>query len=235
MRASILVLVCATACGDTGQPRIAAPAFARGTAPRTEVVGAWSVRLTRASVGFGPVTFCASRASSPELCPAALAEVAQATTVDALDPARQPIGTLDGFVGTVRSAGFAYGVPWFPFENAPRRTGAAPGGRAARIEGIATSTADPSRSFAFVAEIDVLPRSAGLPAVSVTGLDAPIDARTTALEVVIDPNAWLAQVDFDALAAIGTSPVTIAPDARAANAIAVGMTTLAQPTWSLLR
>ncbi len=224
-------LAFAAGCGDTGQPRIEHPAYARGTAARAVDVGAWQVTLDVAQVGFGPVTFCAGRAASDELCPQGLAEVTSVSTIDALNEAEQPIGRVHGFVGTVRSAGFAYGITWLPTQTTATAFPAAPGGHSAHLEGTATST---TGTFRFVADVDVVPLGQGQHAVSAVGLDAPIDEATARLDVRLDPSAWLAQVDFDELAATGQDPVRVEPKSRAANAIVVGMTSLAPPRfeWS---
>lgn len=232
-----IVLAALAGCGDTGQPRIAHPAYAHGTAARAVEVGAWQVTLDVARVGFGPVTFCAGRAASDELCPQALAEVTTISTIDALNEAEQAIGRVDGFVGTVRSAGFAYGITWFATQTSATAFPAAPGGHSAHLEGTATSSdADTgaARTFRFVADVDVVPLGQGQHAVTAIGLDARIHERTSRLDVRIDPGAWLSQIDFDELAASGEDPVRIEPKSRAANAIVVGMTSLAPPRfeWS---
>ncbi|MBI2391307.1 MAG: hypothetical protein HYV09_17085 [Deltaproteobacteria bacterium] len=216
-------------CGDTGQPSIAHPAVAIGTAAREVEVGDFRVTLDVARVGFGPATFCASRASSDELCPAATAELAAVAPVDALSPAAQPLGTVHGFVGTVRSAAFGYAITWLTTETAPRARPAAPGGHSAHLEGTATSKTS-GASFRFVADVDVAPLGRGTQAVSVGGLSAGIDERTARLEVRFDPSTWLADVDFAELSAAGAT-ATITTSTHAGNAIVVGMTSLARPKF----
>lgn len=220
-------------CGDTGQPSIDHPAVAIGTAAREVEVGDYRVTLDVARVGFGPATFCASRASSDELCPAAVAELTAVAPVDALSPTPQPLGTVHGFVGTVRSAAFGYAITWLTTETAPLSRPAAPGGHSAHLEGTATSKTS-GASFRFVADVDVAPLARGTQAVSVSGMSAAIDERTARLEVRFDPSAWVTDVDFAELAAAG-STATIATSSRAGNAIVVAMTSLAPPSFTWKR
>lgn len=219
-------------CGDTGQPVIEHPAVALGTASRAVGTGAWTLKLDVARIGLGPFVFCAGRASSEELCPASLAEVASAVTIDGLSEAAQPIGTLDGFVGRVRSAGYEYAWTWFDVQAQPLPTSAAPGGHSAHFEGSATS---PAKTFRFVADVDVVPLLQGTHAVRATGLDAPIDESTQRLEVKLDPTLWFEQIDFDELSTLGGDPIVIAPHSRAWNAIVVSMSAVAPPHFSFPR
>jgi hypothetical protein len=219
-------------CGDTGQPSIEHDAVALGAASTAIDVGDYSVKLDVARVAFGPATFCASRAASNEQCPAAVAELAAVAAVDALSPAPQSLGRVQGFVGTVRSAGFGYGITWLNTQTSPAPASATPGRHSAHLEGTATNRMTMA-SFRFVADVDILPLNRGQHAVTSTGISASINERTARLEVRFDPSAWVAQVDFAELAAAGTATVTIDPKSRAGNALIVGMTTLAPPrfTW----
>lgn len=217
-------------CGDTGQPSIDHPAVAIGTAARAVDVGEYTVQLDVARVGFGPATFCASRAASDEQCPAAVAELANVASVDALSASAQPLGRVHGFVGTVRSAGFGYAITWLNTQTAPTPAAAAPERHSAHLEGTATNKTTMA-AFRFVADVDIVPLNQGQHAVTTTGLNASIDARTARLEVQLDPNAWVSQIDFAELAAAGTPTVTIDPKSRAGNALSVGMTSLAPPRF----
>ncbi len=221
-------------CGDTGQPSIEHPAVAIGTAPRAIDVGDFSVQLDVARVGFGPAVFCASRAASDEQCPAAVAELASVGAVDALSPNAQPLGRVHGFVGTVRAAGFEYGVTWLNTQTSPTPAAAAPGGHSAHLEGTATNKTTMG-SFRFVADVDIAPLNQGQHAVTVAGLNASIDAHTARLEVRFDPSVWVTQIDFAELAATGAATVTIGPKSRAGNALLVGMTALAPPAFAWSR
>lgn len=222
-----------TACGDTGQPAIQHRAVGTGTAARAIELGDYRVTLEVARIGFGPVTFCASRAASDDQCPFALAEVAAAAQLDVLSAAPQPLGTVNGFVGTARSVGFGYGITWLTTQTAPQPTSGAVSGHSAHLEGTAVHKAS-AATFRFVADVDVVPLIRGTQPVTATGLDAALDERTRALDVRFDPTAWLAQIDFAELSTMGPT-ATIAPGSRAYNAIVVGMTTLAPPKFNFTR
>jgi hypothetical protein len=219
-------------CGDTGQPRVGHGAFAVGTAAHAVTVGAWSVTLDVARIGFGPTIFCASRSASEDLCSSSLAEIAAVAPVDLLSPAPQSLGRVDGFVGTVRSTGFDYALPWFATDDTPRVTSAAPGGHSIHLEGKAVSSA---KTFRFVIDADVVGPTPGRRGVYYAPLDTVIDESTKRLDVRFDANRWLDQIDFDDLAASGADPVVVAPDARAANAVIVAATSLAVPTFTWSR
>lgn len=219
----------AVACGDTGQPLVRHPVFAVGTAARTTRVGDWDVTLSVARVGFGPVNFCASRAASPELCSEPLAEWAATATIDGLSETPQRLGTVNGFAGTVQSLGFAYAIPWLTTEDAPRPKSGAPGGHSAHLEGSARRSKD-GFVLAFVADVDVRPVVRAQPAVSLSGLSQILAADTQRLDVRFDPSAWVGQVDFDALAAGGPT-ATVVAKSQGWDALVVGMTALAPPTF----
>ena len=231
---ALLVAGCGVAgCGDTGQPAVEHRAVATGVAPHAIELGDYRVTLEQARVGFGPAVFCASRAASNDQCPSALAELAVATQIDALSPTPQPLGTVNGFTGTVRSAGFEYAITWLSHQSTPVAARASLSGHSAHLEGTATHRTS-GASFRFVADVDVVPLTRGEHAVSVSELNAPLDNGTRSLTVRIDPTNWLGQVDFAELAALATPTVTIAPGSRAHNALVIGMTSLAPPqfAWS---
>ncbi len=221
-------------CGDTGQPRVLRPAVGVGTAAREVEVGDYRVTLSAARVGFGPAVFCASRAASEELCPSALAEVTQVATIDALSPSEQPVGFVEGFVGTARSARFGYGITWLNTETRPQPKAAAPDGHSAHLEGRATHRLT-GASFEFVVEVDVAPTNRGTFAVSIANIDSTIDESIARLSINVDPNRWISQIDFAELASMGTASIRVASDGRAANAVAVGMSTLAPPVFTFAR
>src|SRR5690606_9653108 len=144
-----LLLACA-GCGATGEPAFHAPLRARGGAAE-RVVGAWTITLERADIGFGPLYLCATAAASSELCATAAAEFAAVAAVDATDPAPQELGELDVLPGEVRSAMLDYGVTWLKTQARPGAQEGAPGGRSARFAGVAVSG---DMSFGFTADLD---------------------------------------------------------------------------------
>jgi hypothetical protein len=232
MRALIAMLL--VACGDTGQPAIELRAVGTGTAATPIEIGGYRVTLDVARIAFGPITFCASRAASDDLCPSALAELAAAAPLDVLSPAAQPLGVVNGFVGTARSAGYGYGITWLPIQTSPQATRAAVAGHSAHLEGTAVDKAT-GASFRFNADVDIVPLNRGTHPVTATGIDAALDQRTRSLDVRFDPTRWLAQIDFAELAAAGTPTVTIAPGSNAYNALVTGITTLAPPQFVFSR
>lgn len=232
MKRLLAAFILVAGCGDTGQAHVSHGAFAVGTPARAVIVGAWSVTLDVARIGFGPTIFCASRSASEDLCSSSLAEIAAVAPVDLLSATPQSIGHVDGFVGTVRSTGFDYALPWFSTDDQPRVTSAAPGGHSIHLEGKAAS---PAKTFRFVIDADVVGPTAGRRAVYFEPLDTAIDESTKRLDVRFDANRWLDQIDFDDLASSMADPVVVAPDARAANAVIVAATSLAVPTFTWSR
>ena len=232
MKRLVITALLALGCSGPGSSRLSIPISAIGTPARPVTVSGFTVTLTVARVGFGPLTFCASRAASPELCPNALAEWAATASIDALSPTPQPLGQVDGFTGTARSVGFAYAIPWLATEKAPTPKSGAPGGHSAHLEGTATRVAD-GRVVRFVADLDVRPLVQAEPAVSQSGFTEELDPSVRRLDVRFDPTTWLAQIDFDQLAASGTD-VVVMPGSQANNALIVGMSDLGLPsfTWS---
>jgi hypothetical protein len=225
---AILLLI---GCGDTGQPAIEHRAVAMGTAARAVDVGDYSITLEQARIGFGPAIFCASRAASNDQCPSALAELASAATVDALNVNAQPIGTVQGFTGTVRSVGFELAITWLGNQSEPVATRAAVDGHSAHLEGRAVHKMT-GASFRFIADVDIAPLIRGAHAITAGNLNNPIDTRTRELSVRFDPNNWLAQIDFAELATAGPPTVMVTPGSRAHNALVVGITSLAPPQFT---
>lgn len=231
-RGAVALALAVAACGDTGQPLVQHPAVGVGTPPRTVTLGGWEVTVSVARVGFGPARFCASRAASPDLCENPLAELAATASIDALSATPQPLGTVEGFTGTVRSAGYGYAIPWLTTDTAPTPRSGAVSGHSAHLEGSARRTAD-GLVVAFVADVDVKPLVKGDPAVSTSGLSQSIEPTTSRLEIRFDPTAWAAQIDFDALAAKkGAGAVAVVAGTQAYDALVLGMTSLAPPTFT---
>jgi hypothetical protein len=232
VKRAIVLLALVAGCGDTGQPHVSHGAFAVGTPAHAVTVGAWSVTLDVARIGFGPTIFCASQSASEDLCSSSLAEIAAVAPVDLLSATPQSLGHVDGFVGTVRSTGFDYALPWFATDDKPRVTSAAPGGHSIHLEGKAIS---PAKTFRFVIDADIVAPTAGRRGVYFAPLDTAIDEGTKRLDVRFDANRWLDQIDFDDLATQVADPVVVAPDARAAHAVIVAATSLAVPTFTWSR
>jgi hypothetical protein len=217
------LLAAASGCGDPLGSRVEIPASARGSNEHDFEVGDFSIHLERADIGFGPLYMCASTVPSSELCENALAELVPSVTIDGLDGSPQPLPSLEGTTGTVRSAVFDYGISWTLTEAAPEPSAGAPGGHSARFAGTATRGTE---SFEFVADVDVLVTTAGR-MVSGLALDHVIESDPSSLEIVVDPRAYLSDVDFEALSVLATSsdPVRIEQDTPSYDSIVLQMTT----------
>jgi hypothetical protein len=219
------------ACGDTGQKEISLSVFASGQAPRELEIQGWRVTLESAEVGLGPIYFCATASVDPDLCETAVAELASAAAIDALDPTPQAMGTLRGFSGEIRTATYDYAVPWLMTRREPTPTPAAPGGHSARFEGRAVKGGAVLR---FRAEVDVVATRPGSQAIHGDPQAVRLTGAERQLDIHLDPHAWWEGVDFDELAAQGGDPVVVAPGSRAYNAIVLGMSASHRPrfTWS---
>lgn len=227
LRACTLALLACAACGAAGEPAFIAPVYARGGAA-SFAAGAWSVTLTRAEVGLGPLYFCATAAASADLCPSAVAEWTDAATVDAIDPAPQELGEVDCLPAEHRSVMFDYGVTWYGTQAKPTPTRGAPGGFAARFAGTAVRE---DMSLSFTADIPLAPALRGARAIEGLRVPAHEPAPGERLDIALDPARWWAAVDFDELAALGPGPHALGPDTRAHAAVRFAMVG-APPTFT---
>jgi hypothetical protein len=224
---AVLALFCA-ACGETGQDEVAFDATGAGVTPEPFAAGEWTVTLDVAKVAFGPAYFCASAAADAELCATAVVEYADTGVVDATDPAPQPLGEIHGATGAVRSATFDYGLSWPAVAARPRASTGAPSGHSAVFEGSAVKDAVTVHFRAF---IDVLPLRAATFSVVAAPARHDVTTRDAALTVRLDPTAWWAEVDFDALAAAGEDPAVVRAGDPAHDTVLFGMTSRALPAF----
>lgn len=228
-RAMMVVLALAlAACERTGSTYVAVPLHGAGALRAPFEVEGWSVELDRADVAFGPVWLCATMAADPEFCATSVLELTETVTIDGLAPAPEPLGTMHGIRGSVRSAMFDYGISWLPTAARAAANEGAPEGRSARFAGTATRGAE---SFAFTCDLELTPIMQG--SLVVRGLRIPAHdvAVDDALVVRVDPRAWLSSLDFDRLAARGEDPVVIAPGDPDYEALVVAMTAGTLPTF----
>jgi hypothetical protein len=227
---SFLLTVFLIGCGDTGQKPVSYPLIATGTTGPF-AAGAWEVTLDVAQVALGPIYFCATEAASMDLCPAAVNEFADVAQMNALDPAEQTLGRVEGVTGEIRSATYDFGVTWFNRQTSPQASAKAPGGHSAHFEGSATRGATTLR---FVSDVDVIPPQQGTLAVQGARMVASVHDSRQTLRIAIDPGAWWSDVDFDELAALSGDPVVVTATSRAHNALVLRMTTVAMPSfdWS---
>jgi len=259
---TLFAMVCIAACGQTSGGFIEIPFEGAGTAPETFTEDGWEVTLSEATLGFGPIFFCATESSNSSRCEVAIAEYLEGSTIDGLDPSPQPIGLIQATTGTIQTAFFDYGIVWLltkplpeALEGVPEGPGVVrfesssyePKGHSAQFAGTATcvegaetccpgADACPS-SYAFEANIDVLVANPGTPAVNGARTFQEITTDPRMLTVTFDPNAWWQSVDFGRLAALddGTGNVAISPDDSDYSALVISMTANELPTftWSV--
>lgn len=220
------------ACGDTGQKEIRIPLSAVSTGPVFSV-GAWQITLTRASIAFGPVYFCATEAASSSLCPVAVAEVADVVSVDLLQSAPRALGEVLGFTGVINSATYDFGIVWGNSERRPVAFPAAPDGHSAVFEGTATRG---DARLRFSVAVDLVAQFQGARVVQGARTRADLSQAhrgSPSVTVRFEPSAWFGQVDFDALwaGAGGQTEVVIAPASAPYNALVIGIGAIAPPRF----
>jgi hypothetical protein len=229
-----VIAALSTACSGTGQPAVDYPAFAVSAVPGVIDAGGFSVSLDEALVAFGPAYFCASATGSSTLCETALAEITETSIIDALSPEPQPLGTVNGFTGEIRSASYDYGIHWFLTENEPAASAPLLLRHSARFRGRAEKD---GVSVDFVADIDVLPQFRGQRAVTTAPARASIteeNAASARLELRLDVAPWLAAIAWDEAAASGEELYVIETGSAEHNSVVTEMQSSHQPAfvWS---
>lgn len=206
MKRAIWVVLFLVACGDTGQSSVTYPILAVGASSSSFEVEGWSIELTRADVAFGPLYFCASSGASSELCPEAVQEFAEDVFIDALAPGESRLGEVRGTTGEIRSARYDLGISWSITGNAPTASESAPDEHSFVVEGTATRGAD---SFSFSAQVDLPPVFAGGHTIAGQRTEVHVTDSDTSLTLSVPIEAWIAEIDFDELAALGVASVEI--------------------------
>jgi hypothetical protein len=187
----------------------------------------WVVTLSRADVALGPFYFCAAASGSSTLCASSIAEVASVRVVNALAPASSPIGRVHGFTGSIQSVSYDFGISWFDTQTEATPAPFLPGGHSMRLEGEARKG---TMVVPFTADIDVVPQYQGQNAISTAPAVGTVASSATRLEVLLEPAAWMRQVDFDAIAAkTGARVFAIEPGMEEHSAVLVGLKNLAPP------
>ena len=187
-------------CGDTGGGPVSVPLMGGGAVDGSHFVTSdgWSVDLDDARIAFGPVYFCATTSADLENCPAAIAELRSAVTIDALDPSPEMLGTIEGRAATLRSATWDYGRPYFLSAAAPGPiAGAVDGEHSARFSGTASKD---GTSFHFVAELNISAPVSGITAVHGFRTTHTLIDDDDALTVRFDVPRVIERLDLDALA-----------------------------------
>jgi len=227
-----LVAALASACLEAPQQDVTYAADAKVTLARAFTVGAVTVKLSRAELAFGPVYFCAATSGSATLCKSALGEVTRVSRIDLLSPDPQPLGAVRGFTGTVRSASYDLGLHWFDTSFAVEPSPSAPDGHSMVVEGSLSSGPDVDVPFRLF--LDAVPQYQGQRAVPTADARAEIAESGTRLTVAFEPEAWLRQIDFDAVLKTAPRPIVLDTKSPAHGAVLVGIKVARPPEfrWS---
>ncbi|MBK8172968.1 MAG: hypothetical protein IPK60_21910 [Sandaracinaceae bacterium] len=237
---SLFAAIILAACGQTGQNEVSYPILAAGIADATVAVGDWTIVLTRADVGIGPIYFCAASGASLDLCPHAVQEFTHDALIDGLDPTPQSLGQVTGVSGSLRSTKYDLGISWPLTSSNVVPSASAPEGHSVFLAGRATRGTD---SFEFTAEIDIEPSYQGAYAILGQRVDVAVADSNARLLVRVAPDQWLARLNFDSLFAMGASPVRIAdgyaaledgsvdPRQAARNALVLAITNTQKPDF----
>jgi hypothetical protein len=218
----------ATGCGgSTNLTPVDYALTARSASGSSFTANGWDVTLIDARIGFGPLYLCASLSASPELCETAVAELAEVTTIDLMSADALEIGRIHGISDIVHTALFDYGITWRA-GSAPLTAPQAPDGHALVLRGTAQSGAT---GVGFEILLDVAPQQPASYAV-LARIPERRQSNATRLDLVFDPSAWLAGVDFAALAALGQPVVTVRLGDPAGSVVATALTSTARPTFN---
>lgn len=219
---AILLLV---GCADSGRDPATVELVARGAPSAVFTDGGFTITLTRADIAFGPAYFCATAATSTDLCDTAVLETLDAHPIDGIDATDQPLGELRGLTGTVRSVQYDLGIAFLLAGASPEALPGSIDGHSVVLEGHAT---DGMTSFDFVATVDVTAELSGTTAVVGARTEATIPSSGARLTLAVDPSRWLAGLDWTALSNLPHGvgePVVVAEGTLAHDAILRGITT----------
>lgn len=219
-------------CSGTGQPLTHYEANAEVIVPTPiELPSGALLTVDTCAFAFGPVYFCAAQSGSPTLCESALAEITEIHLIDCFDPTPQPLGSVNGLTGEIRSVSYDYGLHWFLTESKPVADSKAPGGHSLQMTGHLDQNA---KRTEFVANIDVLPQYQGQRAVTTAPARASISEQTSGLKVQFKPGAWIEAADWEnLLEEAGPGPIEIAAELPGHSAVLLAMVSGAPPqfTW----
>lgn len=228
-----LAFVALVACLESPQSEVAYSAFATSDlAPSFEANGV-RVRLSRAEFAFGPAYFCAASSGSSALCKSALGELVQVSRIDLLTPGPQALGTVKGFTGQVRSVSYDLGLHWFDTSFAVEPSSAAPEAHSMVFEGTLARVGEPEEGFRLV--VDVVPQYHGQRAVPTAAAEAEIVDERTQLTVALTPEAWLRQIDFDAVLRTAKRPIVLDTKSPAHDSVLVGLKVARPPEFRFSR
>ncbi len=226
-RGALLTLAAASSpllfagCIESPQTEISYEAEARASLKRTFDVGGVTVRLSRAELAFGPVYLCAASSGSATLCRSALGELLDVTRVDLLASGPTPLGRVRGFTGSVRSASYDLGLHWFDTSYAVEASPEAPEGHSLVVVGTLARSGEPEVPFRL--SLDAVPQYQGQRAVPTAEAVTDITTAPTRLVVTFDPEAWLRQIDFEAVLQSAPRPIVLDAKSPAHDAALLGL------------
>lgn len=231
----ILIALFLAGCAGTGQSAVDYEATAKIIVPNpielSDMGPGAILTVDTCRMAFGPAYFCAARSGSPTLCETAAAELAEIHAIDCLNPAPQALGTVEGFVGEIRSISYDFGLHWFLTESRPAAGAEAPGGHSLQMTGHLDQN---GKRIEFTANIDVLPQYQGQRAVTTAPARATITEETAGLTVQFNPGAWIQAVDWKTFLETGQNPIEIGPELPGHSAVLLEMVSGAPPafTWT---
>ncbi len=226
-----LLAITSGACIESPQSEVSYAAEARSTLATSFVVGNVTVKLTRADLAFGPVYFCAANAGSAVSCKSSLAESTDVTRIDLLTPSA-PLGKVRGYTGSIRSASYDLGLHWFDTSFSIESSPAAPDGHSMVFEGTLARAAESAVPFRIL--VDVVPQYKGQRAVPTSEAVADVADANQKLVVSFEPEAWLRQIDFDAVLEKSSRPIVLDSKKPEHDALLVGLKVARPPEfrWS---
>ena len=227
---SCVLALALAGCIEASQEPVAYDAVVLSRDGGKDESNGWVITMSRADVALGPFYFCAAASGSSTLCASSIAEVASVRVVNALAAGPSPLGRVHGFSGNIQSVSYDFGISWFDTQTAATPAPALPGGHSMRLEGEARKG---TRVVPFTADVDVVPQYQGQNAISTAPAVGSIASSATRLEILVNPAAWMRQVDFDAVAdkvgATGKAVFAIKPGMEEHGAVLVGLKNLAPP------
>lgn len=193
LMAALIGLLSMAACGKSGPGFLSYEAVAQRAGPTQVQVGDWQLTLTRAQMVIGPLYFCSTQSASSDLCPQALNELLEQTTVDLMQPSPQGLGVIHGLSGVINTAYYNMGWSWFTTYHQPVPPGLGHSmilqWRAVHKEG---------KGIDFTAWVDIIPPVQGSRAIQGVKVNAQVNESTQRLTITANPSQWIAQIDYSA-------------------------------------
>ncbi|MGM0596638.1 MAG: hypothetical protein ACQES9_06320 [Myxococcota bacterium] len=202
----IIIIIIIPACDDanTGEKLVEYPLSVQGNSQAASFTSGdgWQIQLEAARMVFGNLILCShlptfSKDSLTD-CGEVMGEFAGAAEFDALSDEELNLGMVTGITGQIHSVGYNFGFIWMSSQSDPVFINPEKEKRSIYLKGNATRDAS---SFDFEFAIDVIPAKQGITSVGGVELEANVSSRTHSLQLVTDPRAWLAGIEFGKIAA----------------------------------